>query len=242
MVLVDNRLEISLLIDDDELWMLIGDFNFYRYAENKNKAGGNFQDSLIFNNIISHLGLIELPIKGRSYTWSNMQDVPPLSKLTGSLPLLLGLVFSPFRWSFLFLGSRLTTYLVESRLAPASPRPIFLDLKIFSLTILSVWSKSRLFGSLLSMFAIVLMLSVPNSNFFAEPSSYGPKNLYNLSKLIANCNLTVDFFDRLEEIRALYPTESKFRDIIKEHIIFFFENAKSILEAEIHSENYAVWG
>jgi hypothetical protein len=92
------------------------------------------------------------------------------------------------------------------------------------------------------MFAIVLMLSVPNSNFFAEPSSYGPKNLYNLSKLIANCNLTVDFFDRLEEIRALYPTESKFRDIIKEHIIFFFENAKSILEAEIHSENYAVWG
>jgi hypothetical protein len=32
--------------------------------------------------------------------------------------------------------------------------------------------------------------------------------------------MTVAFFDRLEEIRALYPNESKFRDIIKEHIRF----------------------
>jgi hypothetical protein len=68
-------------IEDDELWMLIRDFNFYRYAENRNEVGGNFQDSLIFNNIISHLGLIELPIKGRSYTWSNMQDAPLLEQI-----------------------------------------------------------------------------------------------------------------------------------------------------------------
>jgi hypothetical protein len=61
--------------------MLMGDFNFYRYAENRNKVGGKFQDFLIFNNIISHLGLIELPIKGRSYTWSNMQDVPLLEQI-----------------------------------------------------------------------------------------------------------------------------------------------------------------
>jgi hypothetical protein len=32
--------------------------------------------------------------------------------------------------------------------------------------------------------------------------------------------MTVAFFDRLEEIRALYPNELKFRDIIKEHIRF----------------------
>jgi hypothetical protein len=71
----------NLQIEDDELWMLIWDFNFYRYAENKNKTGGNFQDSLIFNNIISHLDLVELPIKSRSYTWSNMQDVPLLEQI-----------------------------------------------------------------------------------------------------------------------------------------------------------------
>jgi hypothetical protein len=61
--------------------MLVGDFNFYRYADNMNRSGGNFNYFLVFNNIISHLGLIDLPIKGRSYTWSNMQVVPLLEQI-----------------------------------------------------------------------------------------------------------------------------------------------------------------
>ena len=43
--------------------------------------GGDINDMLIFNEIIGHLGLRELPIKGRSYTWSNMQDNPLLEQL-----------------------------------------------------------------------------------------------------------------------------------------------------------------
>ena len=62
-------------------WLLIGDFNFYRSAENRNRPGDNFNDSFIFNNIISHLGLIELPIKGQSYTWSNMQGTSLLEQV-----------------------------------------------------------------------------------------------------------------------------------------------------------------
>jgi hypothetical protein len=44
------------------------------------------------------------------------------------------------------------------------------------------------------------------------------KNILNLARLIANCNMTVAFFDKLEEIRPLYPHELKFINIIKEHI------------------------
>ena len=36
---------------------------------------------LIFNEAISNLGLIELPLKGRKFTWSNMQHDPLLEKL-----------------------------------------------------------------------------------------------------------------------------------------------------------------
>jgi hypothetical protein len=96
--------------------LLIGDFNFYRYAENRNKFGGNFHDSLIFNNIISHLGLVGLPIKGRSYTWSNMQASPFLSRLIGSSPNLLGPPYSLTHWSSLLLGSPLIIYPVKFRL------------------------------------------------------------------------------------------------------------------------------
>jgi len=59
----------------------MGDFNFYRSLEKRNRAGGNYQDILLFNSSISHLGLIELPLKGRSYTWSNKQENPLLQQL-----------------------------------------------------------------------------------------------------------------------------------------------------------------
>jgi hypothetical protein len=66
----------SLNIGDDELWLILGNFNFYRFVENRNRDGANMTDIATFNEIISYLGLIELPIKGRAYTWSNMQADP----------------------------------------------------------------------------------------------------------------------------------------------------------------------
>jgi hypothetical protein len=44
------------------------------------------------------------------------------------------------------------------------------------------------------------------------------KGISNLSKLIANCNMTIAFLDKLEELRPLYPQEFNFRKIIKVHI------------------------
>jgi exonuclease III len=61
--------------------LLLGDFNFIRSGDNRNKPGGNVHDMFTFNDIIGHLGLVELPIKGRSFTWSNMQQSPLLEQL-----------------------------------------------------------------------------------------------------------------------------------------------------------------
>jgi hypothetical protein len=47
----------DLQIADDKNWMILGDFNFYRPLENQNKDGGSMQDIMIFNEIISNLGL-----------------------------------------------------------------------------------------------------------------------------------------------------------------------------------------
>ena len=68
-------------VDDSINWLFLGDFNFYRSLENRNRPGGNLADTLIFNDAIGHLGLIELPLKGRAYTWSNMQTNPLLEQL-----------------------------------------------------------------------------------------------------------------------------------------------------------------
>lgn len=71
----------SLDISPDDHYLILGDFNLYRTSSNRNRPGGNVNDMLIFNDIIQHLGLIELPLKGRSYTWSNMQEQPLMQQL-----------------------------------------------------------------------------------------------------------------------------------------------------------------
>lgn len=43
-----------------------------RSIDNRSRSGGNVNDMFLFNEIIGHLGLIELPIKGQQFTWSNM--------------------------------------------------------------------------------------------------------------------------------------------------------------------------
>ena len=67
-----------LTIPPDENWMLLGDFNFIRSLDNRNQPGGDINDIFLFNEVIEHLGLLELPIKGRNFTWSNMQQIPLL--------------------------------------------------------------------------------------------------------------------------------------------------------------------
>jgi hypothetical protein len=71
----------SLNVDDDPNWMFVGDFNFYRSFQDRNRDGCNMQDIMVFNEIISNLGLQEIPLKGRSFTWSNMQQNPLLEQL-----------------------------------------------------------------------------------------------------------------------------------------------------------------
>lgn len=68
-------------IQDDTNWLVLGDFNYVRYPHNRNREGGSITDMLAFNEAISNQALIEIPLKGRNYTWSNMQEAPLLEKL-----------------------------------------------------------------------------------------------------------------------------------------------------------------
>jgi len=64
----------NLHIDEEYNRMIVGDFNFFRSLYDRNRSGGNMNVVMIFNKVISNLGLLEIPQKGRKFTWSNMQD------------------------------------------------------------------------------------------------------------------------------------------------------------------------
>jgi hypothetical protein len=55
----------NLEIDDDKLWIFLGDFNMIRSPENRNKPGGDPLRMLNFNLAIRQLGLQEIPLKDK---------------------------------------------------------------------------------------------------------------------------------------------------------------------------------
>jgi endonuclease/exonuclease/phosphatase family metal-dependent hydrolase len=73
----------------------VGDFNLYRSPENRNRVGADINDMFLFNGTISHLGLSEISLQGKKFTWSNMQQPPLLEKLDS--------VFTDSRWTLSFL-------------------------------------------------------------------------------------------------------------------------------------------
>ena len=54
----------NLDIPVDDNWLLVGNFNFIRSLENRNLPEGDINDTFLFNEIIGHHGLLELPLKG----------------------------------------------------------------------------------------------------------------------------------------------------------------------------------
>lgn len=50
------------------------DFNVVRFVDKLRGGHHNHQDRELFNDMINHLGLIDMPINNRKYTWSNMGE------------------------------------------------------------------------------------------------------------------------------------------------------------------------
>jgi exonuclease III len=62
----------NIIMPNERPWLIVGDFNLFRRPENRNKPGGDPSMMKAFNEAISKLEVIELPLAGQQYTWSNM--------------------------------------------------------------------------------------------------------------------------------------------------------------------------
>nr|CAD1844395.1 unnamed protein product [Ananas comosus var. bracteatus] len=67
------------------LWAAIGDFNVLLSLEDKNGVPTHISDILNFREVINDIGLIDVPLQNRSYTWSNGRIIPTLERLDRAL-------------------------------------------------------------------------------------------------------------------------------------------------------------
>lgn len=83
-----------------ELWMILGDFNMISSNADRNRPGGNNNTMMLFNSLIQTHDLEKIPLKGRQFTWSNMQASPLLEKLDW--------IFTSPRWTTAFPNTMAT--------------------------------------------------------------------------------------------------------------------------------------
>jgi hypothetical protein len=204
-------------ISDDNLWLLVGDSNFYRFVESRNREGANLADIATFNEIISYHGLVELPLKGRSYTWSNMQNDPLLVQLDW--------FFTSVAWTLKFPNT-----VVKTLAKPVSdhvpcvvsigtsiPKPkVFrfenqwIRLPGFLEVVKTIWDINCPGDSAKCISAKLKLLHKGLKKWSTSMST--------INVLIDNCNELIILLDGYEEQRSLHITEWNFRNIIKNRL------------------------
>ena len=75
--------EISRIYQDNAFvpCLMGADLNIIKKSDEKNKPDGYNHQSFILNTIIEQVGLRELPLNGRKFTWANNLQDPTYEKL-----------------------------------------------------------------------------------------------------------------------------------------------------------------
>jgi hypothetical protein len=199
--------------------LFIGDFNFYRSLEDRNREGGNMQDIIIFNKVISNLGLQEIPLKGRNFTWSNMQQNPLLEQIDWC--------FTSTNW----ISNYPNTLLIPLSRLTSDHTPCMVQIQT-SIPKTQIFRFENFWIDQLDFLDVVQ--ADWNTNVRASSSATRlsaklkhlrrvlrrwAKGLSRLKEQIIACNDTLLVLDKLEENRTLFVQERNFRSILKRHIL-----------------------
>jgi hypothetical protein len=216
----------SLQIEDAENWLFIGDFNFYRSLEDRNRGGDNMQGIMIFNEAINNLGLQEIPLKGRNYTWTNMQQDPLLEQIDWC--------FTSLNWISAYPNTLMlplsrptsnhTPYMVQIQTSIPKAQVFrfenfWIDQPCFIEVVQSVWqSEIQASNSATRLTAKFKLLRKVLKRW--------ARGLSRLKEQIKICNEILSIMDKLEENRTLFVQERNFRNILKKHILKLLQHQK----------------
>lgn len=174
---------------------------------------------LLFNDFIREQNLIELPIKGRRFTWSNMQDSPLLEQLDW--------FFTSMNWTSVYPAT-----FVESQGKPISdhtPCVVSIQTKIPASKIFRFENYWVAHEGFLNMVEASWSKNTFKKNSAANlnakfkrlryDAKHWSKHISRLSICIENSNKALLELDNLEDARVLSIPEKNFRKILKDHLI-----------------------
>jgi hypothetical protein len=173
---------------------------------------------LLFNDIIGHLGLLELPLKGRAYTWSNMQAVPLLEQLDW--------FFTSANWIVDYPNSMVLPLAKTGSdhipcvvtIGTDIPKAkifrfenYWINMQGFFDCVKKSWEK----GSNKSYSSAIVADKLKSLRYDLK---HWYTSLAKIKMIIQKCNRVILILDTLEEQRPLFRAEFNFRSIVKLHL------------------------
>lgn len=211
---------------DDVNWMVVGDFNLIRSPENRNRPGGDVNEMFLINEAISALNLVEIPLHGKKFTWSNKQSPPLLERLDW--------FFISASWSSTFPNTLASSLVMET--SDHCPCVISISTKIPKGGIFrfeNYWLQHKDFLDIVQQ-----SWSKPvQASDKAKAMSAKLKGLRrdlkiwraslpNLSVAITNTKQVLSLMEFVEEFRDLTLEEWNFHKILNNHLVMLLEQQR----------------
>jgi hypothetical protein len=208
----------NVLMPKDILWIIVGDFNLIRRSENRNKPGRDYNLMVAFNEAINKLGIIEVPVSGQAFIWSNHQQNPLLERLDW--------LFISQPWSLEFPDTKVKTLTRDTSdyvpcvisFKTGIPKP-----RIFRFD--NFWLQHDYFQQVFhESWSISCQKTDPTLRLTAKLKTTMLKlkewhnEIPKLAKTIENTKLVIQLTDMIEECRDLEVQEWNFRDILQQHL------------------------
>ncbi|XP_078165576.1 uncharacterized protein LOC144560285 [Carex rostrata] len=196
-------------------WVLLGDFNLIRWIIDRSSDSWNFHLMDAFNDLISSLHLMDIPLKNRDFTWSSKRPTPTFSRLDS--------VFITPEWLLNFPIVTLTALeMVTSDHVPLilsckqrQCSAVPLRMELFWLNYPEVGDKVREIWSQHGHHD-TLSFQSNTQEMLSELRSWHKQRFDNRETQLENCKRAVLFFDQIEEKRPLDQREFSLRIKIKE--------------------------
>jgi exonuclease III len=208
----------NINMPDSVDWLIVGDFNLYRSPEDRNQPGGDHLDMYLFNEAISKLGLVDIPLKGRRFTWSNKHLSPLLERLDW--------FFTSTSWTISYPNTY--AYPLTMETSDHVPCAISVSTKIpksFIFRFENYWLQHPGFISVVQqhwtapshLIDTAKILTAKFKNLRAALKVW-KASLSNLKVAIDNVKLVLAFLQFIEELRDLTIPEWNFKGILESEL------------------------
>jgi hypothetical protein len=210
-------------------WFTVGYSNLYRSPEDRNRDGADHAEMYLFNEAISALGLIELPLKGKRFTWSNKQHPPLLERLDW--------FFTSACWTVNYPITKVSSLTMETydhvpcliSISTAIPKSHIFRFENY-------WLHHDDFMNQVSMgwhsdfnHSDAAKLITSKFKNLSKVLKDWKRTLSNLKQNITNVKLTLDLLNFLEDFRDLSLAEWNFRVLLEEKLISLLQQQKKLI-------------